>query len=364
MLCKAPIFFILLWCATLLEAQVPDYTQHISRSFPINPSMTVEIINKYGKIQIIPWDSDSVKFSIDMRIKAKDKQKLEKMRQNVEFEFVPGQYFVLARTKFNDSSSDVFKDLVDIAGAYLSAPNSVSINYTVMVPARVPLKIENKFGNVYLDDLEGPLNLILSYGDLKANRLNGRSEIKITSGDGDISYMKEGQLFVSYGDIHITASGKLTSQTRSSVITIDKSAGLKLDSRRDKIYLNDVTSLTGTSYFSSINVTSLKNELNLTSRYGDLSVNGIVNSFSQVTISSEFTDLALAFEKPLAFSFELTHHQDVLFVYPKSNAMLKTKVFDAENKLFMTSGTFGSGTNAAGVVIKASRKCSVTISQK
>jgi hypothetical protein len=364
MRCKVYISVLLASFIVCLQAQVPDYTHQISRSFRIGSNTNVEIVNKYGKIQIIPWTTDSVRFNIDLRIRAKDSQKLEKLKQGVEFEFTQGQYFVLARTTFGDTGSDVIKDIVDIAGSYLSASNSVTINYTVMIPSQVPLKIENKFGNVYLDDHEGSMNLTLSYGDMKANRLLGRSEIKLTSGDGEINYMKDGQMYVSYGNVHVGDAGRLFVQTRSSNITIEKSSSLKLDSRRDKVYLNDVVSLSGTSYFSNLNITSLQGDLNFISRYGDLTVNNIQRSFSMINISSELTDLVLAFEKPMVFSFDLTHHQDVLFMYPRLNASLKTKVFDADNKIFNTSGTIGAGAINAEVVIKALRKCSITISQK
>ncbi len=361
---KISITVLLLLLVIALKAQVPEFTQHISRSFRVTGNMTVDIVNKYGKVQIIHWDNDSVKFNIDMRIRAKDNQKLEKIKQSVEFEFTPGQYYVLARTTFGDSGSDVIKDLVDIAGSYLSSSNSVSINYTVMVPRSVSLRIENKFGDVYFDDLQGSLNLTLSYGNLKANRLDGRSEIRLTSGDGEIGYFKEGQISLSYGDLYIGETGKLIAVTRSSNVSIDKAENLKLDSRRDKIYLDDAKALSGTSYFSSINLTSLENDLTFSSRYGSITVNNIQRSFALINLASEFTDLALAFERPMSFSFELTHHQDVLFVYPKSMASLNTKVFDAENKIFRTSGTFGAGTSDSEVVLKAARKCSVTISQK
>ncbi len=361
---KLSIALILLLLVIDLKAQVPEYTRHISRSFRVTGNMSVDIMNKYGKVQIIHWDTDSVKFIIDMRVRAKDNQKLEKLKQSVEFEFTPGQYYVLARTTFGDSGSDVIKDLVDIAGSYLSSSNSVSINYTVMVPRSISLKIENKFGDVYFDDLQGNLNLTLSYGDLKANRLDGHSEIKLTSGDCEIGFFQDGQISVSYGNLHIGETGKLTAVTRSSNISIDKAENLKLDSRRDKIYLDVAKTLSGTSYFSNVNLTTLKNDLIFSSRYGSLTVNNIQKSFALINLTSEFTDLALAFEKPMSFSYELTHHQDVLFVYPKSIASLNTKVFDAENKIFRTSGTFGAGTSDSEVVLKAVRKCSVTISQK
>jgi hypothetical protein len=253
---------------------------------------------------------------------------------------------------------------VDIAGSYLSSSNSVTINYTVMVPSRVPLKIENKFGDVYLDDHEGSLNLNLSYGDMKANRLNGRSEIKLTSGDVEVSYIKEGQLYVSYANMHIREASKITAQTRSSVVTMDNTGLLRLDSRRDKLFLNELGTITGDSYFSNINIGTLSKEIMLNTRYGDLTVDDIQRSFSSISLNSELTDVSLAFERPMLFDFELTHHQTVMFISPKAIAKLTTKVFDPEEKIFITSGSFGAGTPDSRVNIKAPRKCNITISQK
>jgi hypothetical protein len=361
---NASLFLALLWLATGMQAQVPEYARQISRSFRISNTMTVDISNKYGKVEIISWNVDSVKFIIDMRIRSKDKQKLEKLRQSVDFEFIPGPYYIMARTRFGDSGADVFKDIVDIAGSYLSSSNSVTINYTVMIPEWAPLKIENKFGDVYFDNLHGPLNLTLSYGDLKGGRLNGRSEVKLTSGDGDVGYIKDGQMFVSYGNMHIGETGRLIVQSRSSNVTIDKASNLQLDSRRDKIYLNDIVSLSGSSYFSAISVTSLEHDLTFAGRYGEFTLFNIKRSFALINFSSEFTDLIFTFEKPMAFNFELTHHQDAVFMYPKSYATLKTSVLDAENKLFNTSGTFGAGSRDSEVIIKAARKSSISISQK
>ncbi len=357
------LMILLVFCLVMhrANAQFHEYTKHISRSFRIGNSMTVEISNKYGRVHIIPWNEDSVRFSIDMRIRAKDGQKLERMKQNVEFEFTTGQYFVVARTRFVDSGSDVFKDIVDIAGSYLSSSNSVSINYTVMVPASLTLKIENKFGDVYFDDHNGPVTLVLSYGNLKANRLNGRSEMKMTSGDAEINYMKDGMIAVGYGNVHIRECGKLSAQTQSSVINIEKLGSLKLNSRRDKYFVDEIGTLSGESYFSNLNLGRLSDAINLTSRYGDITIDDIPRSFSIVNINSELTDLTLSFEKPLLFGFDLTHYQSVTFMYPQLSAHLSTKVIDAEEKIFSTSGNFGSGPADSKVTIKALRKCSITI---
>jgi hypothetical protein len=362
---KFPAVFILLWITWLAQAQVPEYTQRITRSFKVSSTATVDISNKYGKLQVMTWDNDSVKFIIELRIKAKDKQKLQKLKQNIDFEFTTGQSFVIAHTVLGQNSQDIFKEIVDIAGTYLSTANSVTINYTVMVPAYTPLMIENKFGNVYIDNLDNNLNLTLSYGDLTAGRLNGKTDIRLSSGDGAIGYMKDGQVYVSYGDLHVKEAGRLYAETRSSNVTIEKSATLKLDSRRDKLFLNDLGSVSGSGYFSAINIGDLHHDANLSMRYGNFTVDKIYRTFSQVNLTSDYTDLALGFERPPSFTMELTRHQDMTFTYPAGNlANLSNRVISTENKQVMTSGTFGTGNAGSAVIIKAPRKCRITLSYR
>jgi len=43
-----------------------------------------------------------------------------------------------------------------------------------------------------MDDLKENLNLVLSYGDFKCNRLNAKSEIRITSGNAEINSIRDG----------------------------------------------------------------------------------------------------------------------------------------------------------------------------
>jgi hypothetical protein len=332
-----------------LRAQTPEYIHQVVRSFRVNNGVTLDLANKYGKVHVIKWNIDSVKFIIDLRIRTKDASKMQKLKQNIDFEFTASQYFLNARTKIGD---------------FLSSSNTVTINYTVMVPDYVSLKIDNKFGNVYLDDADQNFNLTLSYGDFSCNRLTGNSEIRITSGNAEIGYIREGSLFLSYGNLHLHETGKLTAETRSSTVTIDNSAELRINSRRDKLYLNELGSFSGESYFSNINGGILHNEMNFLSRYGAINLNDIQKTFSNLNLTAEFTKVTLAFDKSSSYNLELTHHQEVVLVYPKNIATLKTKVTNVAEKQFLTTGVIGTEPAASNVVISVPKKCNLTLISK
>jgi len=358
---KVQLHIIFILFAVAVSAQQPEYTRRISRSFPAKKSITVDISNKYGRIQVLNWNQDSVKIDIDLRIRTKDKQKLSKLKDGIDFEFIEGQSFIKAETKFGENSTDLFKDLVDIAGTYLSSSNSVTINYTVFIPLNTSLKIENKFGDVYMDECQGNLDLQLSYGDLKADILNGQSVIRLTSGDGDVGYIKKGELFLSYGNIHIREAGNLTAQTRSSNVTLEKVSSISVDSRRDKLFLNEVNTISGECYFTEMNLGIITGSINLSGRYGGIKTEQIKRTFTSINVASVLTDLSLGFEKPLSFRFEMNHPQDIVFVYPETIASINTDLINPDDKIYRTSGSFGTTVKDSKVLLNINRKCAVTI---
>jgi hypothetical protein len=341
-----------------------EFTNQIVRAYKISNETTIDVFNKYGKIHVVTWDRDTVKFIINLQIRNKDPEKLQKTKENISFEFTPSSYYVMAKTVIGSGPKDMFKDLVDIAGTYFSTQNQIQIDYTIMVPGYSSLKLENKFGDVYLDDRDGNLSLILSYGDFKANRLNGNSVVKLSSGDAEINYLNDGQLNTSYSDLHILKAQKLSLESRSSNVTIDDVSDLTLRSRRDKLILPRVRILRGDSYFSEFSILGLQEELDYIFRYGSLTIDNIMKGFSSIVINSEYTDLRLSFERGSTYDIEITHHQDALISYPRSMGTLNVKTLSVQEKQKMTYGRMGTGPSASRVTILAPKKCVISIIQK
>jgi len=344
--------------------QSEEYSQTVRRSFLASDNVTVSVSNKYGTVSLATWDKDSVAITIDLIIKAKDSQKLEKLKNSIDFDFSSGQYFITANTVIGDGGNDIIKDIVDIAGNYFSSSNSVTINYNLMLPENLPVKIENRFGDVYAGDFSSNLRVDMSYGDFKANNLNGGCEISLASGDAEINYINEGQLSVSYSNLRIKRADKLYLETRSSNDNIEEVNEIKIDSRRDKIFLGESSIVTGDGYFTDFNITQAQNTVNLKLRYGSISIENILKDFSLVNLSSDYADMDLGFSGPLNFQFDLTQSPDVTFVYPKSYASLESEVVNEEEGILNFAGSFGQGSEASRVIIIASRKCELIISYK
>jgi hypothetical protein len=334
------------------------YTDRKVREFKVTEKTSVEVSNKYGKIHVITWDKDSVKIEADLRISASNYQKMVKLRDNIHFEFDATKTFIVAKTVFTNQAT-IISDFVD---AFIPS-NVVSINYMVYVPEYVSLKVENKFGDIYMDDFNGNLEIILSNGDLKANKLSGAPIVRLSAGDGTINSISEGNIFASYSDLQIRDAGKISLETRSSVLKIDRCNELNIDSRRDKFEIKDINELSASGYFSVFNIDQLNRDLRCSLKYGNIMVQQVSDAFSFINIASEYTDIDLYFKKTVSYNLDISHHNDVYINLPGNLAKVETTVQNKDQKIMLTYGKIGtiSDETSRKVNIIAPVKCNINL---
>lgn len=359
--CKKLLFFWLVVVMFTGGAWGQVYSERIVKNFKVSGKSTIEVSNKYGKVHIIAWEKDSVRFEVDLRLSATDNKKLEKLKDNIDFDFVSTNYYIVARTEFTKSGG-MFSDMVET----IIPSNNVSIDYVVYIPSNTNLKVENKFGDMYIDDFYGNLDLSLSNGALKANKLDGNISVQLNSADALVGEITSGTVTLRYSDLEIRSSQKLDLDSKFSKIEIDDVNQLKISSRRDSYNIGTVGALSGKGDFTKMNISMLKNDLNFSNKYYSLTVQEINPKFDIINISSELTDVELYFTKNTSYNLDVTHHPDVFLTYPKATAKLETKELNNEDKLLLTYGTIGnrSSGDLPKVKIVAEKKCFINLMQR
>jgi hypothetical protein len=355
---KKLLFIWLIIVMFSVAARAQTYSEHLVKHYKVSDKSTVEIFNKYGKVHVIAWEKDSVKFEVDMRISASDQKKLNKLKGNISFDFTSTNYYVIARTQFVKSGG-IFSDVVET----IIPSNNVSIDYTVYIPSNVNLRIDNKFGDVYIDDFNGNFGLVLSNGALKANSLNGNTSLQLNSADAMINNINSGSLTLRYSDVEFRNINKLDLDTKFSKIEITEAGQLKINSRRDSYTIEKVGKISGKGDFTKMNIIHLGEELSFSNKYYSLIVEDIDPGFSLINITTELTDVELRFPKASAYNLDVTHHPEVQLTVPTSGTHLETKELNDENRLLLTYGTVGkaSSKNLPKVKIVAERKCIINL---
>ena len=358
------ILLLLLIPGFFAQAFSQTFSDDMVRTFKVRNTTSIEVVNKYGTIHLIPWQKDSVKFEIHYEISTSSESKLKKLRSMIEFDFVSTEFYISAKTDFGKRSRNtIFAELFDMA-SYLIPTDKIMVNYKVYLPAKASIKLNNKFGDIYVDDLAGNINIDLSNGDLKASRLTGRTVININSGDASINYLEDADLIIRYSDFQIRNANQLNIDSKSSKIYIDNAVYLKAVSGRDKYYIRKTSELFGNSYFSDLNIDEITNEVSYSMEYGNLNMENIPEGFSYLNIESEYTDIDMVFAKEASFEIDITHNADVSLHYPSDFPKLEEKKVGEDNNQLLTYGRIGRNPEESKVTISATKKSFINIYRK
>jgi hypothetical protein len=348
---------ILLFATFSVFSQSFSENKKYVHQFALNSKTNVEISNKYGKIQLLNWNKDSVRVDIDLFISSPSSARLEKLKQNINFDFANTSAYVVVKTIFGKSQSNVIDEIKDFAEAIVNGSNEVRIDYTVHLPQNQPIKITNKYGDIYSDDLTGEVLINLSNGDLKANDLKGNSQINISFGNAFINNVNKSRVVGEYAELTIKSAENISLETKSTKLHLEKANFVKLQSRRDDLSIENANKVVGDGYFSNILVQNIAEEISLSAKFGKLTVDNFRKNFSFINVTSEYTDVDLYFEHGTSFDFDISLYKDVLLRLPKEAEKTDEKTISTDLTQKVIYGKVGNSTTNAKVKITAPKKC-------
>jgi hypothetical protein len=347
-----------------LRAQEYTDTRNVRRVFAANLETTVEVENKYGKIQVVTWDKDSVAIEVTLRLSESSSSKLRKLKEDVSIDFSSTSNYILAKTVIESESGLIARELRNVTSTLTGSNKRMEINYTVRVPSILDVALNNKFGDIYLDDMDGQVDINLSNGMLKAGRLKGNSSIVLSFADGMIKSLGSCTMELSYSDLVMEEVSQLDLDSKSSELNVDSVNVVKINSRRDKLNFKRAEYLYGNGNFTQVRVYDFLKESDLYMKYGELTIEHVMPRFSKIYVESDYTDVSLYLDPESVFVFDILHHEKTILRLP-DQAVVEEDTFDGKEH-FQTSGYVGEvDQESAGVVnIDALQKSYINISVK
>ena len=346
---------------TTLAAQEHTDTRSERKVFPVSREYTLEVQNKYGKIEMVNWERDEVAVEVDIHLTESSASKLRKLKEQVSIQFSGAHNYIIAKSSFGEGGR-IASELKSVGHAISGSNKHVEINYTVYLPDYLDVVLSNKYGDIYLDDLDGQVEIDLSNGVMKANSLNGQSSISLSFANGMIETLGSSNMKLIYSDLTVGDVGQLDLESKSSKVTADSINVLKINSRRDKFHIQQVEYLYGKSNFSQVWIYDFLRESDVYMKYGKLTIEHVIPEFSKIFVESEFTDVSLYFDEESTFAFDILHHE-------KGVLRLPGELTDAEESLngkdhLRTMGSKGGEKPQSKVTINALQKCYINLSIK
>ena len=336
-----------------LAADDTELTNSVTKKFKVGPTVNIDLENKYGQVIISTWQKDSVVVNIEVRAFGKNQSDTRKTLERVDFDFNHVSNFLTIKTVF-DRSSGTFKEVMRGIGDYsksLLSKNKLQIDYEIFIPEKASFDLNNKFGNVYINEHSGSLKVEMSHGDFKANELTGDSRVELSFGNASIKNLQDAELTLRASEVEIEKTANLNLVSSSSKIEIGEAFSLKVDSRNDKLEIGNVQVIQGKGVFSKIRLGTVESLIDLDLSYGDLVSEMILSKFSKVEVEGRSTDIEITVSDRSSFRALLIARDDNFELDEPLSAFARSK-HDNRKGYTVVTGDYGAG-NPSELTIKA-----------
>lgn len=326
-----PLFYKLALCLLFvslqLQAQDEEARKTMQKSFSAAGN-TLKISNKFGKVHINTNKGNQIGVKIEMIVKANSKKKAEEILNTIS----------IANTQSSGliSFETIFEKSIEMRGK-----TNIEINYTIDMPETSPLEVSNKFGNIYLANFSGKLNLKNTYGNTKTERIMGTNEkdLEIKFGNADISYLEQGTVYVAYGKYNLLAGKEVTLKSAYSNGEVGDINALQVKNAYGDIEIEKVSDLKGESHYGKFRVKNLNTSLAMKGAYNStFKVEGIEKSCQNIEVNMKYSSSLFSFKADAGCQFVIDL-QYGSFLGEKEKFEIQKKI--VENSSSYYEGKFG-----------------------
>lgn len=323
---KFIISFLILSCFGYNSfSQIYSDSSVVVKSYKTNPFTEISIINKYGNIKIVQSKVDTVKFEIKIKISTNDSLNLEKFIENIDFAFTESSQKLEVTTLFKPHKTSFLPNIKDFQKLPVGE-NKIKIDYTVYLPEYSKLSLNNKYGNIEIDESKAELEIILSNGDLFCNILHEYISLELQFGSGKINQMKDGDLYFRYvTNFEIENVNSIKIDSKSSTIALGEVKVLKIKSKRDHLSIEEIDDFYANVFFANILIENVNNNVNSESQHSELEINHIDKDIQSFSINSLYDIIELALKKYSNFNFDICETKSKLEYSDKKFDLLQTK---------------------------------------
>jgi hypothetical protein len=322
-----------------------EYTRVLKKEFTINPDAKLIIDNKFGKVHCNNWEKNVISMEIVTTVVAADEKSAAKMFDRISI--------VTTATPAQVEALTVFQ------GDNTQGKSKMTIDYTINMPASISLDLTNKFGDIYINELNGKAKIDLSYGNMEINKLNNSDNLlDIKFSKVNIKSIKGAVLSLKYSDLDLEYAGSLRIDAKYSTMYASQVISLAGSYEGGKLNMENSSAIDGKTRFSDLSITRLEKNLNLEIQYGSFDVDEMPADFGNISIQNKYGNVSIGLPKDASYSLDANmKYCDLDF--PDDRADFSQKITTNTGKIY--KAIVGKTVNPAGKVFVRSEFGNVSI---
>lgn len=272
----------------------------VKKEYQVNSDALLEIDNSYGNVDVISWNENRTVIEVHIITNSDDEEKAQKKLDDISIEFYGSSSRVSAKTLFKNSNN---------SWSFWGKNNNVKmeINYTIKIPVTNSVNLENDYGAISIDRLEGRAKINCDYGQLRIGELladNNSLEFDYTN-NSTIAFMKSGEIDADYSGFTLEKGVKLKLNADYTNSEIQYIEDINYNSDYGKVVIGNAVNIAGVGDYVTHRMGTVTGSLNLDADYGSIKVVRLEGSTKNVTIEADYTGIKLGFASDYNFSFDI-----------------------------------------------------------
>ncbi|MCG6191192.1 hypothetical protein [Maribellus maritimus] len=278
--------------SAFVSAQNYDASKSLNKNATVPENVTIKISNQSGDIKINTSSDKNVSMTTSVEIRGNSKEDVDKVIKAIEdftFDLRGNELEIDTRFYKNMNSVNNRRTITLLNGDKVRI-GEFKIRHQLYIPRNASLKLNNKYSDIELQELDGDADFTLYSSNLHANDFAGDFTIeakysKIYIGEiqkaADIDFYDSDIEFTSWGDAEITS--------KYSKFEGKKTGKLVINSYDDKFNIGQTSSLNLNAKYSDFISQAEVNEIRL-----DLyDCNIRINSANSGTYKGKYSELKL-----------------------------------------------------------------------
>ncbi|GAB5399384.1 MAG: hypothetical protein Aureis2KO_09690 [Aureisphaera sp.] len=274
-------------------------TKTLNKEYTVNANADLRVDNSYGNIDIVTWGENRTVIEVVITTNGNNEERVQDKLDNIDVDFSGSASLVTAKT--------IFKGRKNSSWSFWKKNNNVrmEINYTIKLPATNSVDLDNDYGAININKLEGSCKLSCDYGQVNIGSLMANDNYLSFdyTNNSTIEYMKGGKINADYSGFTLERVEDLEINADYTKSEILNAKSIDYTNDYGRISVGGVDNITGRGDYIPLKIEELRGDLNVNSDYGSVTVKNIAASAGDITIQSDYAGIKLGFDSGYHFDF-------------------------------------------------------------
>ena len=274
----------------------------IKKEYTVNKEALLKINNSYGNINIITYSGNTISIEVKIKTNGNDLDKVEEKLNNIRVDFEASSNLVSAKTIFNKNKSNSWWNWGK------SSNINMEINYLIKLPITNSVDLNNDYGNINLDRLEGHAKIICDYGKITTKELmadNNYISFDYTN-NSYFEYIKSGKINADYSGFTVakTKNLEINADYSKSVVEIAENVSYTCD--YGSITIQKANNIKGKGDYLTARFGEIYKNIQINADYGSIKVDRMTANAGNIAIDSDYTGVTIGYDSGYQFNFDIT----------------------------------------------------------